>query len=93
MSLPATLGFWMFLNVVLERMGLRIFVIALIPTEVVLLLVAGFIGIGLRFAFINHRFAGRDPRRVWMQAILIATFVTLGVAATAALQLFLSQTP
>jgi hypothetical protein len=84
MSLPVTVGSWTFLNVVLERVGLRIFVIALIPTEVKLLLVAGFIGIVLRFAFTNHRSADRPAARVWRQAIVMAAYVTAGVITTAA---------
>jgi hypothetical protein len=44
-----------------------------------LLLIAGFIAVLVRFAFINHRSAEPAAGRVWKQVILMAAFVTAGV--------------
>jgi ABC-type transport system involved in multi-copper enzyme maturation permease subunit len=52
------------------------------------LLIAGVILLALRFAFINHRFADRPAKRVWLQVIVMATFVAVGIAAGAAWQAF-----
>lgn len=49
------------------------------PRAMGLLLIAGVIAIALRFAFINHRSADRPAKRVWMQVILMATFVATGI--------------
>jgi len=56
------------------------------PGMPTLLLIAGFLGITLRFAFINHRSADRPAKRVWTQVILIATFVAVGIITGAAWQ-------
>jgi ABC-type transport system involved in multi-copper enzyme maturation permease subunit len=53
-------------------------------------LIAGVILLALRFAFINHRFADRPAKRVWVQVIVMATFVAVGIAAGAAWQAFRS---
>ena len=56
------------------------------PRALSLLLIVGVIAIALRFAFINHRSADRPAQRVWMQVILMATFVAAAVIAGAAWQ-------
>lgn len=53
-----------------------------------LVLLAGFVALLLRFAFLNHRSAERSARRVWWQAIWIAGFIVLGAALPAVVWLF-----
>jgi hypothetical protein len=61
------------------------------PRVMSYLLIAGFVAaIALRFAFINHRSADRPAKRVWVQMIVMATFVAVGIAAGAAWQAFRS---
>lgn len=88
MPLPATLGAWIFLNVMMDWAGVGWFLASRVPTVLVPLLVTGFIAIVLRFAFTNHRSADRPAARVWRQAIVMAAFVTAGVIMAAALQAF-----
>jgi hypothetical protein len=49
------------------------------PRALSYLLIAGVIALALRFAFINHCSADRPAKRVWAQAILMATFVAAGI--------------
>ena len=56
------------------------------PRAMPYLLIACSIAIALRFAFINHRSADRPAVRVWLQVIVMAAFVTVGIAAGAAWQ-------
>lgn len=81
MSVPATIGFSIFLTFVLERVGVHVFVLNGMPAGFVAALVVGFMAILLRFAFVNHRFADRPAARIWMQSILLAASVTVGVVA------------
>ena len=90
MSFPATLGPWIFLNVMMDWARIGWFTMATrVPTALTLLLVSGFIAMLLLFAFTNHRTADRDPRRVWKQVVLMAAFITAGVVMAAAAQTFI----
>jgi hypothetical protein len=53
-----------------------------------LILIAGFLFMALRFAHLNHRSAERPGRNVAAQVMLMATFVTAGVVAAAVWQAF-----
>lgn len=54
-----------------------------------LLIVAGFIGLTLRFALENHRSADRAQGRLRIQVIALAAFVTLGLMCVSATTAFL----
>jgi hypothetical protein len=54
------------------------------------LIVAAFILLTLRFARENHRSADRAPRRLWVQVIALAAFVTVGRICVAATTAFLA---
>jgi hypothetical protein len=53
-----------------------------------LLLIAGFIAVLVRFAFINHRSAEPVAGRAWKQVILMAAFVAASVTIVAGMDAF-----
>lgn len=102
MSMPAVVGSALFVQLSFEWLGNPSFAIVrqlsgqpmprfrpfyYVPPPVLsYLLIAGVIAIALRFAFINHRSADRPAKRVWMQVIVMAAFVAVGIIVGATWQ-------
>ena len=84
MSLPATLGAWIFLNLSMSWIGIGWFKAARIPAMLTLLLIGGFVAILLRFASANHRSSDRPAERVWRQVLFMAAYIGAAVIAMAA---------
>jgi hypothetical protein len=78
-TLPATVGFVAFLNLVTlmaSRSGVRITLGFVNKPTFAAILVAGFIAVALRFAYVNHRSIERQAARgLWQTGVLAASLV------------------
>jgi hypothetical protein len=101
-SLPASVGMLAAIGIVVERFDrlprwyARVFdgevgVWQGLAASLPLLLLLGLFLLTLHFALVNHRFAERNPGRIWRQAGTLVAYIALSAAATIDLFFLLAE--